>query len=310
MRYKFLAVFIALVIAAPQIYAPAYAGGAQDNALIFAVLKGNVDEVKRLLASGVKVDAVDGMGFQPIHSATQSGNTELVKILLASGAKADAPSSFGFQPIHFAAQKGNTELVQVLLAAGAKADAKVAASNKFGGQPIHYAAQSGNAELVKILLAAGAKADAPDNSGKPPFHRITIYGDPELVKKVLLAAGAKKVPTVDDEMKPIWMVTATPQIRLGLWDKINVKQNYIAKYTVKCETGTAFVAEKAATAGDTESSVAIFPQDFHDAAKGLESHQAYSCGYGKHGMKFTWTIYADDVLIDSGTMISTRKAPH
>lgn len=119
-----------------------------------------------------------------------------------------------------------------------------------------------------------------------------------------------RVSTVIDEMKPIWREIAEPQIRLGLWDKINVKQNYNAKYIVKCEVGATFSAEKAATAGDTESSVVIFPQDFHDAAKGFESHQASGCGEGKHGTKFTWAIYADGVLIDSGTMIFTTKSSH
>lgn len=310
MHHKILTAFFVLLIVIPQICTPAYADKAQDKALISTVMKGDVDGAKRSLAGGAKVDAVDGFGDQPIHSAAQGGSTELVKILLATGAKVDAVSGVGFQPIHYAAQKGNIELVQVLLAAGARVDAKVAASNKFGGQPIHFAAQSGNAELVKILLAAGAKADAEDNSGKPPFHWITTSGNPELVKKVLLAAGAQKVPTVIDEMKSIWMETAEPQIKLGVWDKISVKQNYIAKYIVKCEVGATFVAEKAATAGNPESSEVIFPKDFHDAQKRFESHQAYGCGEGKHGKKFTWSIYADDVLIDSGTMIFTRKASY
>lgn len=297
-----------IVTVVPQIYTPAYADNAQDKALFLAVMKGNIDEAKRLLAGGAKVDAVDEFGDQPIHAAAQGGNTELVKALLAAGAKVDAVSGVSFQPIHYAAQKSNIELVQVLLAAGAKVDAKVAASNKFGGQPIHFAAQSGNAELVKMLLAAGAKADAADNSGKPPFHWIATKGDPELVKKVLLAAGAKKVPTEIDETKPIWRVIAEPQIRLGLWDKISVKQNYIAKYTVKCEIGAVFAAEKSATAGDSESSVVFFPKDFHYALKGMESHQASGCSEGKNGTKFTWAVYADDVLIYSGTMIFTAKS--
>lgn len=309
-RHKILSALFVLLTVVPQIYTPAYAGKAQDKALFSAAQKGDIEKAKHLLATGAKVDAIDRFGDQPIHDAVQGGNTELVKTLLMAGAKVDAVSGVGFQPIHYAAQKGNIELVQVLLAAGAKVDSKVAASNKFGGQPIHFAAQSGNAELVKILLAAGARAEAKDNSGMPPFHWITTKGDPELVKKVLLTVGAKKVPTVIDEMKPIWRVIAEPQIRLGLWDKISVKQNYTAKYTVRCEIGAVFAAEKSASAGDSESSMVFFPKDFHYALKGMESHQASGCSEGKYGTKFTWAVYADDVLIYSGTMIFTAKPAH
>lgn len=311
MRHKILTAIFVLLIVVPQIYTPAYADKVQDKALISAVLKGDVDGAKRSLADGAKVDAVNKYGLQPIHIAVQIENIEMVKALLAAGAKADALDNAGIQPIHGAALKGNIVLVQTLLVAGAKVDAKIANARveKIGAQPIHFAARSGNAELVKILLAAGAKADAADSNGDTSFSYVFTkgVGDPELVKKVLLAAGAKKTPNLIDDMKPIWRVIAEPQIKLGVWDKISVKQNYTAKYIVKCEVGATFVAEKAVTAGNPESSVAIFPKDFHYALKGMESHQASGCSEGTHGTKFTWTIYADDILIYSGTMIFTSK---
>lgn len=313
MRHKVLTAFFVLVTVVPQIYAPAYADKAQDNALFSAARNGNVDEVKRLLAAGVKISAESKAGEQAIHYAAQNGNTEVVKVLLGAGAKVDTVDKNGYQPIHYAAQFGNNvDLVKTLLAAGAKVDAKT--EQGFGSQPIHFAAQSGNAELVKILLAAGAKVDAKDNSSNTPFHYVMTKGDPELVKKILLAAGAKKVPTAWEEMrtemKPKWLEIGEPQIRLGVWDQNNLKENFNAKYTVKCETGAAFVAEKAVTSSQPDSSEVIFPKDFHYAMKGLEAQQAYGCGYGKNGQKLTWAIYADDVLIDSGTMIFTTKASH
>lgn len=314
MRRKILTVLFALLIVIPHIYAPAYAEIVQDNALFSAAQKGDVDEVKRLLTADVKINAESRAGEQAIHYATQFGNIEVVKALLAAGAKVDAVDKSGYQPIHYAAQKGYIEIVKVLLAAGAKVDARVEALNKFGGQPIHFAAQSGNAELIKILLAAGVNANAQDNSGKSPLQWISNRGNPELVKQMLLAAGAKKVPTDWEEwkagLKPKWLEINEPQIRLGLWDQNNTKENFNAKYIVKCETGASYVAEKAVTSSNPESSVVIFPKDFHYAMKELESHHANDCGDGKHGTKFTWFIYADDVLIDSGTITSTRKKHH
>lgn len=313
MRHKILTAFFVLVTVVPQIYTPAYADKAQDKALFSAAQKGDVDEVKHLLAAGVKVNAESKAGEQAIHYAAHYGNNvELVKALLAEGAKADALNAGGYQPIHLAAQSGNVEIVQALLAAGAKIDAKTA--NRYGAQPIHFAAQSGNAELVKILLAAGAKPDAKSNDGDTPFSYIQNNGDPDLVKNVLLAAGAKKVQTriekLRAEMGTNWLEVTDPQIKLGVWDKNNFKETFNARYVVKCESGTTFVAERAVTSSNPESSNVMFPNDFHLEKKGLESYKVHGCGEGRHGMKLIWSIYADDVLIDSGTMIFTRKASH
>lgn len=309
-RNKFHHVFFVLVIFFSQFHVPAYADKLQDNALFMASLSGNVDEIKQLLASGANINA-KRVGDQPIHYGARSGNTEVVKVLLAAGAKVDALSESGYQPIHFAAQTGNIDVVKFLLSSGAKADVSVSASNKYGGQPIHFAAQSGNAELVKLLLEAGAKADAKDNSGHTPYSWISQKGNPEEVKNVLIASGAKTVPTADEELmsklKPIWLEHIGPQLSLGVWDKMMIKKNFTAKYVVKCETGKTYSVEKTATVGDPpESWQVTFPHDFYSDVKGLDIQQAYGCGLGK----LTWTIYADGVLIDSGTLISERKGSH
>ena len=298
---KFITTLFALVILAPQICTLAYADQAQDRALMDAVSKGDVDAVKHLLSAGRNVDAViGGLDQPPINFAAAMDKTEVVKAMIVASAKVDAIDKYGYQPIHFAAEAGNVELVQALLAAGAKVDAP----NKNGAQPIHLAAKSGNGELVKILLRLGAKVDAKDNKGNTPFYYDTYQDDSGSVKKILLAAGAKEVKTISANLKPIWQEHIGPQISLGVSDKLMLKQHYIAKYIIKCETGKTYSVEKTATAGNSpETWQVTFPQDFHSDIKGLDIQQAYGCGLSK----LTWTIYADDILIDSGTLISARK---
>lgn len=313
MLCKFFTTFFALVILAPQICTPSYADQAQDRALMDAVSKGDVVAVKHLLSVGRNVDAaIEGMNQPPINIAAAFDKTEVVKALIAAGAKVDTIDKYGYQPIHYAAEAGDIELVQVLLDAGAKFDAPAGnVPAQQGAQPIHLAVKSGNGALVKMLLEAGAKVDAKDSRGNSPFSYFATKDDPGSVKKILLAAGAKEEKLFVDDIKPIWLEHTEPQLRLGVWDKMMVKHNFIAKYTVNCEIGGTFVAEKTATAGDPpEAWEVLFPKDFHNTMKGLESHQAYGCGEGKHGQKFFWAIYADDVLIDSGTMIFTRKGHH
>jgi hypothetical protein len=310
LQHKFLTVFFVLVFVALQIYSPAYANNADDKALISAVMKGDDVMAKRLLTAGAKVDTVNKFGSNPIHIAVQNDGIEMVKVLLAAGAKADAVDKEGIQPIHYAALKGNIVMVQILLAAGAKVDARVMNSQveKIGAQPLHFAARSGNAELVKMLIMDGANVNAKDSNGDTPLSYILIkgIGDPVLVKKELLAAGATNRPNIIDSKIPKWLEIGEPQIRLGVYDQNNVKENFIAKYIVKCENGAMFSVEKAVISSHPDSSEVSFPKDFHDATKGQESRQAYGC-YGKHGQNLTWAIYADDILIDSGTMTFTRS---
>ncbi|MHB0924959.1 MAG: ankyrin repeat domain-containing protein [Gallionellaceae bacterium] len=305
MSQKILTALFVLVIAALQICNPAYADKAQDKALTSAVLKGNIEGAKRLIAAGANVNHVSNYGVPLLRGAVDTQNIEMVKTLLAAEAKVNAADSFGDQPIHSAAISGNIELVKVLLAAGSKIDAK----GKKGKQPLHDAVQSGNAELVKLLLAAGASVEAVDKEGNTSYSYINVggVGNPEAVKQVLLAAGAKEVPNRMDKLKPVWLEHIGPQLSLGVSDKLMLKRHYIVKYIVKCETGKIYSVEKTATAGNSpETWQATFPHDFRSDIDGLNIQQAYGCGLSK----LTWTIYADDVLIDSGTLISAKKGSH
>ena len=104
------------------------------------------------------------------------------------------------------------------------------------------------------------------------------------------------------ELKPIWLTSACYQLRLSVSDKLSVKKTYIAKYIVKSSDGETYFAEKAAIAGDVTSEEVIFPDGFHNQKTKL---QAYADCFD--GQKYTWEIYADNVLIDSGTLEFRRK---
>ncbi len=107
------------------------------------------------------------------------------------------------------------------------------------------------------------------------------------------------------ELKPIWLTPACYQLKLSVYDKLSIKKNYIAKYIVRTADGEIYFAERAATASDVGSSEVIFPDSFRGERTRL---QAYAdCHYGQ---KYIWEIYADNVLVDSGTIEFTRKKRH
>lgn len=167
----------------------------QDKALISAAQKGNVEEIKRQLKAGAKIDAIDSNkddyeGLQVIHYAARSGNIQEVKFLLAAGAKVDAIDFHGRQPLHYAALNGSVDLVKALLIAGAQ----VNAVDEYEEAAIHLAAEQNKIEVVKLLIASGAGLEIADINGMSPLYRAALAGRAEGVK-VLLVAGAKANPT-------------------------------------------------------------------------------------------------------------------
>ena len=138
----------------------------------WAAYLGDVAEVKKLLASGVKVDARDKDGYTPLHKAETA---EIMKVLLKAGAKVDARDKDGSTPLHWAK---TAEIAKVLLKAGAKVDAR----SKDGWTPLHFQAFFGKVDVIEFLLKAGANGKAETKDGETPYqvhknHAILIKKD-------------------------------------------------------------------------------------------------------------------------------------
>lgn len=102
------------------------------------------------------------------------------------------------------------------------------------------------------------------------------------------------------ESKRVWMSLACYKWNLGVWDKL-MNGPYPAKYVVKAGDGRTFIAEKH---GDDDANTAqvVFPDDFHDEKTNLKAW--INCQYGEN---YTWAIYANDALIDSGAIAFSRN---
>lgn len=122
----------------------------------------------------------------------------------------------------------------------------------------------------------------------------------KLVPLVLMFLTGYVIPSFGAELKPIWQTSACYKLRLSVNDKLSNDNSYVAKYIVKAADGSVFVAEKVAT--DMNSSEVFFPDNFRYAK--LDIPAFIDCHFGQ---TYTWEIYVDDVLKDSGTIGFTRK---
>ncbi|GAM57368.1 hypothetical protein JCM19231_3370 [Vibrio ishigakensis] len=87
------------------------------TAIHLAVVNGDMEEVKKLLAEGADVNALDPlMGNAPIHFAAQAHNLPMLKLLVENGAFVNLQSvRLGASPLMLAVWYRNIEGVEYLL---------------------------------------------------------------------------------------------------------------------------------------------------------------------------------------------------
>jgi ankyrin repeat protein/ketosteroid isomerase-like protein len=146
---------------------------ARGARLLAAVSTGDLAETRRLLDSGVPVDARFPVlnGFNDAHTpllvASRDGHTEIVRALLDAGADVNATEpTFGAVPLHKAVYNGHADITRLLVAApGVDLDYRGATN---GYTPLHDALWHGFETCSRVLLDAGARLDLTGHDGKTP----------------------------------------------------------------------------------------------------------------------------------------------
>jgi ankyrin repeat protein len=197
--------------------------GAKDDGrtpLQQAVAAGNLDDVKRLIASGADVDATGPRQITAAHVASEEGRAEILELLLEAGARIDRPDKDRMYPLHLAA---NARIANVLIAHGAKVDAS---AEREGPTPFDAAIRAGKADVVRELLRHGARIRADEHANS--LLMATYYGRQEVAEILLASDHAKALLKGFENGAPLHVAAAggyldtacpryvTPEIRLGL----------------------------------------------------------------------------------------------
>lgn len=155
------------------------------TALHWAAYYEDVETAALLVRAGAKADAVNRYGVPPLAEACKNGNAAVVKLLLDAGANANVTLSGGESALMLAARSGSIEAVKILLARGA--DPKV--RERLGQTALMWAAAEGHTAVVRALIDAGADIGATLDSGFTAFFFAVRGGHIETVR-AFLAAGA------------------------------------------------------------------------------------------------------------------------
>jgi hypothetical protein len=126
--------------------------------LVAAASRGDVAEVRRLLARGISVESVRLNGFpigggdSALTAAVAAKRTDLVDLLLAAGANIERPDPSGDTPLLKAVRTHDPAIIAHVLDRGADVNAR----SPHGETPIAAAAGYGKLDVVALLLDRGA----------------------------------------------------------------------------------------------------------------------------------------------------------
>lgn len=167
-----------------------------DEPLLAAVLTEDVDEVRRLLATGADVNVVDKeIDSTALAQAVQRDKRELVKILLDAGADVNEKNDAGLTALMYVADDTSIEVVEDLIAAGAKIEIK----DDEGKNALHHAASYASVEALQALIKAGASVDARDESGRTALMIAAQEGNEDNVAALLKAGATVNLRDEDDK---------------------------------------------------------------------------------------------------------------
>jgi len=179
MSMKAVAVALALLaggLAAPAAaqVAPAAAEAQAYQGLHRAAWRGDLPQLKALIAGGADLDARDAMGRTPLHVATYARQAEAIGVLARAGARLDALENDRYDAVTIAAVADDVPTLALLLSLGANPGQT---TSRYDGTALIAAAHLGHDEVVRRLIAAGAPLDHVNNLHWTALIEAIVLGD-------------------------------------------------------------------------------------------------------------------------------------
>lgn len=212
-----------------------------SDELITASLRGEMDEVKRLLSRGADVNAVGDYGQTAIGVAAEKGHERLVEFLLSMNASPNPARKGEYEdaPLVNSTCGGHRKISRLLIEKGARVN-RVNPRSRNSESPLGCAIKIKDPELVELLLSKGADVDL----GEPPPILIAAgLGDLESVS-ALVNRGAKLEVENADRLTP--MAVAADRGHKAVAEFLHSKDALDLRFLrnkIFAEYGKAFQAE-------------------------------------------------------------------
>ncbi|CAH1118962.1 unnamed protein product [Phaedon cochleariae] len=137
----------------------------QQMALLMQMTSSSNETGSRSPSSNSRLRDRNERGETPLHLAAIKGDVEQVCKLLAHRADPNVADFAGWTPLHEACNHGWYEVAYRLVQAGANVNARGLDNDT----PLHDAAINGHLQLIKLLVEHGADIHAKNSKGKAPL---------------------------------------------------------------------------------------------------------------------------------------------
>jgi uncharacterized protein len=154
--------------------------------LVDAVKAGDRTTAISMLDKRVDVNAPEPDGTTALHWAVQRGDLDLVQRLIRAGANVKARNEYGSTPMSEAAVLARAPILDALLKAGAD----VESPNADGQTALMVVARTSQVDAARLLIARGANVNAVEKwRGQTALMWAVAQNQPAMVKE-LIAHGA------------------------------------------------------------------------------------------------------------------------
>ncbi len=155
-----------------------------------AVEQQDKDEIKKLLAQQVDVNAAQADGMTALHWAVYLDDLPSTEAIVRADALADCENRYGVTPLSLACRNGNSRIVELLLEHGANPN-----SSLLGGETVLMtAARTGRVGPVRVLLSKGAEVNATERANQTALMWAAAEGHVDVVDVLLKADASFETP--------------------------------------------------------------------------------------------------------------------